>query len=52
MFSAANAAKDHLHDWYFGTKAGVLVSMGVYSNGSHYEIPSGLVYSFPIKLTG
>jgi len=30
-FSAANATKDHLKDWYFGTKKGEFVSMGIVS---------------------
>jgi len=52
VFSAANAAKDHLHDWFFGGKEGEFVSMGVYSDGTSYDIPEGLIYSFPIKATG
>jgi len=48
VFSAANAIKDHLRDWYFGTKPGTYVSMGVVSDGS-YNIPEGLVFSFPVK---
>lgn len=28
--SAANAVKDHLRSWIFGTKEGEYVSMGVY----------------------
>lgn len=47
VFSAANAVKDHLRDWYFGTKAGTYVSMGVVSDGS-YNIPEGLVFSYPV----
>ncbi|KAL4511638.1 hypothetical protein ABPG72_012483 [Tetrahymena utriculariae] len=47
VMSAANAVKDHLHDWYFGTKAGEFVSMGVYSDGS-YGIPNGLIFSYPV----
>jgi len=45
--SAANAVKDHLHDWYFGTKEGTWTSMGVISDGS-YDIPKGLVFSYPV----
>lgn len=47
MFSAANAVKDHLHDWYFGTKSGEFVSMAVYSNGE-YKVASGVIFSFPV----
>lgn len=36
VFSAANAVKDHLRDWYKGTEK--YVSMGVVSDGS-YGIP-------------
>jgi len=46
-FSAANATKDHLRDWYFGTE-GKWVSMGVVSDGTHYGVPSEVVYSFPV----
>lgn len=47
--SAAKAICDHLHDWWFGTKEGQWVSMGVPSDGS-YGIEAGLVYSFPIQI--
>jgi len=47
VFSAANAIKDHLRDWYFGTKEGSFVSMGVVSDGS-YGVPEGLVFSYPV----
>lgn len=45
--SAANAIINHMQDWIFGTREGDWVSMGVPSNGS-YEIPSGVIYSFPV----
>lgn len=48
VFSAANAVKDHLRDWYHGTKPGTYVSMGVVSDGS-YKVPEGLVFSYPVK---
>jgi len=48
-FSAAQAARDHLRDWYLGTPEGHYVSMGVVTDGKHYDIPEGLVYSFPVK---
>lgn len=47
--SAANAASDHVRDWWLGTKAGEFVSMGVMSDGS-YGIPKGLIYSFPVTI--
>ncbi len=47
VFSAANATKDHLRDWYHGTKHGEWVSMGVISNGE-YGVPKGLCYSYPV----
>lgn len=47
--SAAKAICDHLRDWWFGTKEGQWVSMGVPSDGS-YGIEAGLIYSFPIQI--
>ncbi len=44
--SAANAACDHIRDWYFGTKPGQYVNMAVPSDGS-YGVPKGIIYSFP-----
>ena len=44
--SAANAAIDHIHDWWNGTPEGDWVSMAVPSDGS-YGIPEGLIYGFP-----
>jgi malate dehydrogenase len=43
--SAAKAICDHLRDWIKGTTE--IVSMGVMSDGSHYDIPAGVIYSFP-----
>jgi len=43
--SAANAAIDHMHDWWLGSK-GEWVTMGGVSDGS-YGIPAGVVYGFP-----
>lgn len=45
VFSAANAVKDHLRDWYKGTEK--YVSMGVVSDGS-YGVPAGLWSSMPV----
>jgi malate dehydrogenase len=44
--SAANAAKDHMRDWFNGTPEGEVVSMGVMSDGS-YGVPKGIIFSFP-----
>ncbi len=45
--SAANAALEHMHDWVLGSAKSNWVSMAVPSDGS-YDIPEGLVYSFPV----
>jgi malate/lactate dehydrogenase len=46
--SAANAACDHIHDWWVGTKPGEYVSMGVVSDGNQYGVADNLCYSFPV----
>lgn len=51
VFSAANAVKDHLKDWYFGN-ANEYVSMAVITDGKNYGVPAGLCFSYPIKCTG
>ncbi|MCM2278727.1 MAG: malate dehydrogenase [Oligoflexia bacterium] len=43
--SAANAAIDHMHDWWLGSKS-EWVTMGVPSDGS-YGIPEGIIFGFP-----
>lgn len=48
VVSAANATKDHLRTWFFGTKEGEFVSMGVFSENNTYSIDQDLVYSFPV----
>lgn len=45
--SAANAALAHMRDWVKGTPRGNWTSMAICSDGS-YDIPEGLVYSFPV----
>ena len=45
--SAAKAIGDHLHDWICGSD-GRWVSMAVNSTGNGYQIPEGLIYSFPV----
>jgi malate dehydrogenase len=49
--SAAYAGMSHVRDWVGGTESGDWVSMGVPSDGS-YEIPEGLIYSFPCVVEG
>ena len=49
--SAANAALEHMRDWVSGTPDGDWTSMAVPSDGS-YDIPHGLVYSFPVTCSG
>jgi malate dehydrogenase len=47
--SAANAACDHVHDWWYGT-SGKCTSMGVISDGNSYGAPEGIIYSFPMTI--
>ena len=49
--SAANAAVDHVRDWWLGTPADDWVSMAVPSDGS-YGVPEGLISSFPCTCSG
>ena len=44
--SAANAAIDHMHDWFLGSN-GEWVTMGIESDGS-YGIPAGIIYGVPV----
>lgn len=44
--SAANAAIDHVRDWWLGS-GGRWVTMGVPSDGS-YGVPEGIVFGFPV----
>lgn len=48
--SAAQAAMDHIHDWWKGTGHNSYTSMAVPSDGS-YGVPEGLIFSFPCKIT-
>ena len=48
--SAANAACDHVHDWWHGTGGQNLVSMAVISDGNTYGVPEGLMFSFPLDV--
>ena len=50
--SAANAAIDHVHDWFHGSgDEGDWVSMAVPSNGE-YDVEEGLISSFPCTSSG
>lgn len=44
--SAANAAIDHIHDWWLGTD-GKWTTMGIPSDGS-YGIPKDTMFGFPV----
>lgn len=46
--SAANAALEHMRDWAIG-KSSDWLSMAVPSDGS-YDIPEGIVYSYPVHV--
>jgi malate dehydrogenase len=49
--SAAYAGLSHMRDWVGGTPDGDWLSMVVPSDGS-YGIPEGLMYSFPVSISG
>lgn len=49
--SAANAAMMHTRDWCLGTNGLDYVSMGVVSGGE-YNVPPGLVFSYPTYCVG
>lgn len=49
--SAANAAIKQMAAWIYGTKEKDWISMGVASDGS-YGISEGLIYSFPVTVSG
>ena len=40
-----------MRDWLLGTAEGEVVSMAVCSDGS-YDVPAGLIYSFPVTCAG
>jgi len=52
VFSAAVAVKDHIKSWFFDTKSDEWVSMGVYSDGTNYDVPEGIFFSFPVTCKG
>jgi len=47
--SAANAAVDHMRDWWQGS-GGRIVSMALPSEG-WYGVPEGLIFSFPCRVS-
>lgn len=49
--SAANAAVDHVRDWFTPTPEGEYISMAIPSQG-HYGIDEGLIFSFPVRCDG
>jgi malate dehydrogenase len=49
--SAANAAIDHVFDWFNGTPEDDWTSVALPSDGS-YDVPEGLISSFPCRSRG
>ena len=49
--SAANAAVDHVRDWFAGTPDGDWVSMAIPSDGT-YDVAGGLISSYPCTCAG
>merc|ERR1712226_1075391 len=47
--SAAKAICAHTRDWWLGTSDNSWVSMGVWSTNNKYDIPDGIIYSFPVR---
>jgi malate/lactate dehydrogenase len=43
----AEAIKDHIRDWYFGSGCSNYTSMAVISDGNSYGIPKGIGFSLP-----
>ena len=50
--SAASACIDHVKRFSSKTKEGEWFSAAVPSDGSHYDIPAGLIFSFPVRADG
>jgi malate/lactate dehydrogenase len=48
--SAAAAACDHMHDWWFGNQLGGWVSMGVIVEGGKYGVDGDLCFSYPCNV--
>ncbi len=51
VFSAANAVKDHLKDWFLGGPVGEWTSMGLISKGD-YNVPKDICFSYPVVCKG
>lgn len=47
--SAANAAIEHMRDWFHGTPENDWVTMGIPSDGS-YGIPEGVIFGYPVRI--
>ena len=50
VMSAANAASNHLRDWYLGSDD--IVSMSLLTDGTTYGIDKDLCFSFPVRCHG
>lgn len=50
--SAANAVINHLQSMGSPTPAGDWFSGAIYSDGSLYGVPEGIIYSFPLRASG
>ena len=50
--SAASAAIDHVYNWVNGVPEGDWTTSGIWSDGSHYGVPEGLIYGFPCTAEG
>jgi len=48
--SAAAAACEHVHDWWYGNQEGGWVSMGVILEKETYGIAPGICYSMPVNI--
>jgi len=46
--SAARAAAEHMRNWWRGSDD--WVSMGVISDGNTYDVPEGVIFSFPVTV--
>lgn len=45
--SAASGAIAQARDWVRGTAEGDFTTIGLYSDGTHYGVPEGIVFGFP-----
>jgi malate dehydrogenase len=48
--SAGNAAIDHMRDWVFGSDE--WQSISYYTDGNTYNVPKGIIFSFPCTTKG